>query len=633
MANVPSESQITSTHLGLQQQAVEYGEKLVATKSTAQEKLDAAYSAAGDKVAAARTAYFNAQENPNISQDKLAQLKASYNSAKDERATIGEQAEANQASLEKAQSGLDSNKVAFANAQNTASNTGTSVTSSTPVFNDVAATNAEAVGSNNTIPQGATVNAAEPTASNSQIPTQEQYAELRAIQTRNNGGVDIAAVDPALQAQLDAIEASRTTPGPVRESPIPTQAEYAELKAIQDAYTVKDPAAVAQAAENEAALARIDANRKVQADVPATVDTEGIAAAAAAQKENEAAQKPVSDDPMQAALDAQSTEDSPGPTEQLVLDASQDAKLSQEEQGQLREFQESQRAKLKAESDAAGNPEGNWKATSVNAVREKAVQAVQRNARQQEDWRVRLQLAPSANYLYNDPTIKQGDLLYPLKATNGVIFPYTPVINSSYRANYDPSDVAHSNYKMYFYKNSSVDELSIQADFTAQDTTEALYMLAVIHFFRSVTKMFYGKDAGPTAGTPPPLCYLFGYGQYQYSDHPLLVTSFAYNLPNDVDYIRAGSTTQWAGQNVGSYGTKPTAPASIFSRLFSAGLNKGGISKEPTFSQLSNSQATYVPTKLSITLSLLPVVTRYDIANNFSVTDYAKGKLYKGGIW
>jgi len=334
------------------------------------------------------------------------------------------------------------------------------------------------------------------------------------------------------------------------------------------------------------------------------------------------------EDPMQAALDANRTEDTEGPTEQEVIDATDDPQLTREAQDALEKEQADNRAQLAQEESDAG-----FEVKSVNAVREKAVLAVQRNARQQEDWRVRLQLAPSANYLYNDPSIKQGDLLYPLKATNGVIFPYTPVINSAYRANYDPSDVAHSNYKMYFYKNSSVDELTIQADFTAQDTTEALYMLAVIHFFRSVTKMFYGKDAGPTAGTPPPLCYLFGYGQYQYSDHPLLVSSFTYNLPNDVDYIRAGSTTQWAGQNVGSYGTKPTTPASVLDRLLGNNLKKGGISKEPTFSQLSNSQATYVPTKLSISLSLLPIVTRYDIANNFSVTEYAKGKLFKGGIW
>ena len=276
---------------------------------------------------------------------------------------------------------------------------------------------------------------------------------------------------------------------------------------------------------------------------------------------------------------------------------------------------------------------------SINAgpVRSKAVAQTQKNARQQDDWRIRLKLAQQANYLYN--TAVEGDLLYPLKATSGVIFPYTPQINISYKANYDPSDLTHTNYKQYFYKNSSVEEIQITAEFTAQDTTEALYMLAVIHFFKSVTKMFYGQDKNPRdprAGTPPPLCYLLGYGQYQFSDHPILLTSFQYNLPRDVDYIRAGSTTQWAGQNVSAYAAKDTGSAAGLVAKLRALSNRvpiGGISKDPTWNSLSNSTATYVPTKIELSLNAIPVVTRADIAQNFSLEKYASGELLKRGIW
>jgi len=281
-------------------------------------------------------------------------------------------------------------------------------------------------------------------------------------------------------------------------------------------------------------------------------------------------------------------------------------------------------------------PESNNTASSVDAARTGGVNSVQRNIRQQEDWRVRLSLAPSATYLYN--AAKEGDVLYPLKGTSGVIFPYTPTINVNYRANYDPSDITHSNYKYYFYKNSSVDDISITAEFTAQDTTEANYLLAVIHFFKSVTKMFYGQDKNPAAGTPPPLCYLFGYGQYQFSDHPLLISNFQYNLPNDVDYIRAGSTTQWAGQNVAAYRTPAnnTNQGGILGFLKNTRLGRipqGAISGPPNFSGLSNSQATYVPTKLSITITALPVVTRRETATLFSLENYAKGDLLKKGFW
>lgn len=258
--------------------------------------------------------------------------------------------------------------------------------------------------------------------------------------------------------------------------------------------------------------------------------------------------------------------------------------------------------------------------------------------KQKQDWRVRLSLAPSASYLYK--VAGPGDLLEPLKATDGVIFPYTPTINASYRANYEASEVTHSNYKLQFYKNSSVDDISITAEFTAQDTIEANYMLAVIHFFKSVTKMFYGQDKDPRAGTPPPLVYLSGYGAYQFDNHPLVVTQFTYNLPNDVDYIRAGSTNSWGGSSVEAYGNKSNAYVPALNRLFGSGLSKGGVKPKPAFGvNLASQDATYVPTKISLTINMAPMVTRNDISKNFSLADYATGKLIRGskrnggGIW
>jgi hypothetical protein len=289
----------------------------------------------------------------------------------------------------------------------------------------------------------------------------------------------------------------------------------------------------------------------------------------------------------------------------------------------------------KSGTEALNPPAANTTAGSVDKVRQAGAISTAANAKQQEDWRLRLSLAPGATYLYKDPKCKQGHLLYPLVSTGGIIFPYTPQIQMNYKANYDPSDLAHTNYKQYFYKNSSVEDINITADFTAQDTTEALYLLAVIHFFRSVTKMFYGQD--PLAGTPPPLCYLTGLGQYQFNGHPVLVTGFSYNLPNDVDYIRAGSTTQYSGQNVGAYGDKARGYTGRMQpgldRLFGNKLKKGGMSGEPEFNGLSNSQSNYVPTKMSIQIQAVPVVTRYNISTQFTNSGYASGKDYAKGIW
>lgn len=291
---------------------------------------------------------------------------------------------------------------------------------------------------------------------------------------------------------------------------------------------------------------------------------------------------------------------------------------------------------VEAELDrvSAENREQNDEATQTNVVGStnsalNSNPAVTVTPYKQDDWRIRLSLSGSANYLYK--IAEKTDILYPLIATDGVVFPYTPTINSSYRANYDPAELTHSNYKMFFYKNSSVDDISITADFTAQDTAEANYMLAVIHFFKSATKMFYGQDTTPRAGTPPPLLYLTGYGLHQFQKHPLLLTSFSYNLPNDVDYIRAGSNSQWGGISIAQM------TSGSRTRLGSSGLTPGGVAKPAAFSGLaSQDKVTYVPTKISLSLTLSPVVTRNDISKNFSLKDYAAGKLSAktgGGIW
>ena len=261
------------------------------------------------------------------------------------------------------------------------------------------------------------------------------------------------------------------------------------------------------------------------------------------------------------------------------------------------------------------------------------------NFYQTGDWRVRLSLAPSANYLYKAKG-NEGILL-PLAATNGIIFPYTPNISVNYAAHYDPAEITHSNYKTFQYKSSSVDSFSMTCDFTAQDTFEANYLLAVIHFLRSVTKMFYGQDENPKNGTPPPLCYLTGLGAFQFDKHPLAITSFTYSLPTDVDYIRATNTTTTGGVNK-SESNIPINTTDVSSQRL-GGLPSGGGSG-PVNWQNTNSgsrEPTYVPTKMQIQISAVPIVTRNDISRNFSLKDYATGNLLRGskrkqgggGIW
>ena len=275
-------------------------------------------------------------------------------------------------------------------------------------------------------------------------------------------------------------------------------------------------------------------------------------------------------------------------------------------------------------------------ATLDNARRQATIQS-QRKQGNDRDWRVRLSLAPQANYLYK-ATDQAGQpasgILAPLAVTNGVIFPYTPKITTAYQARYTPYDLTHSNYRGYFYQGSSIDDILIEATFTAQDTAEAEYMLAVIHFFRSVTKMFYGQDA--QRGTPPPLVYLTGLGQFQYNQHACVVSQFNYNLPNDVDYIRARSKNTVSGSLL-QRRDRRSVPTNIFSsalaRLSAAGLKKGAQSSPPPVTSLGTADSTYVPTKLDLSITLKPMQSREQVSRQFSLKQYANGDLLEGGFW
>jgi hypothetical protein len=261
------------------------------------------------------------------------------------------------------------------------------------------------------------------------------------------------------------------------------------------------------------------------------------------------------------------------------------------------------------------------------------------------DWRVKLQLAEGATYLYKSPT--DAGILQPLQETEGVVFPYTPSIQVQYGAHYDPTELTHSNYKVFQYKNSSVDNISITADFTAQDTYEARYLLAVIHFFRSVTKMFYGNDLNPRNGTPPPLCYLTGFGEFNFNQHPLAITNFTYTLPNDVDYIRANTEANSPpGVNQSAANSPNNTGNPTTERTTSSGIQPGGKSLGPKFNidpskyQTGAKDPTYVPTKMQIQLTAVPIMSRNVISTKFSLKDYASGKLLQGskqpgvkGVW
>ena len=429
---------------------------------------------------------------------------------------------------------------------------------------------------------------------------------------------------PSYQAAQTSANSTTNTPSniPAADATAPSQAQSGTGSgAAVDASVAAPPAATPPQVTSEPGAVGDEA-------LQATEDAQ--AAALAAQEGRAFAPVPVSGDE--------------------AIDAANEAELAQ--------LREAEGAAIFAPDPLPATPSGDFafnaneeeERTNLNAAikqgtldkaRAQNTIANQRRNPNNGDWRVKLRLAPGADYLYNAP---EPGILNPLKGT-GIIFPYTPTINTSYKATYSSYDLTHSNYKGYYYQSSSVEPVTLSCPFTAQSTVEAEYLLAVIHFFKSVTKMFYGQD--PQRGTPPPLVYLTGLGEFQFNEHPCVVQSFTYDLPVDVDYIRARSPNVNNSNMLNKRQSgNPTGPGTTFgggilgnvlggaiNRLANAGLPKGGMSKPPAPASFGQNTPTYVPTKMTIAISLLPVQSRKQQSQQFSLRQYANGDLLKGGFW
>jgi hypothetical protein len=209
------------------------------------------------------------------------------------------------------------------------------------------------------------------------------------------------------------------------------------------------------------------------------------------------------------------------------------------------------------------------------------------------DWRVSLSVPPGS--------FETSPLFEPIrKAGNKLIFPYTPTITISHSASYSAMDPVHSNYPFFSYENSKVDKINLQADFYLENGIDADYWLAMVHFFRSSTKMYFGGKT-EFAGAPPPVLKLNGYGDYVFKNVPVVVTNFQMEMPKDVDYM-AGMI------------------------LTPEDLTEG--SKDPSLKL----GVSYAPVKSVISLTLQPVYSR-ETVRNFNMQDFVNGKyVEKGGF-
>jgi len=190
-----------------------------------------------------------------------------------------------------------------------------------------------------------------------------------------------------------------------------------------------------------------------------------------------------------------------------------------------------------------------------------------------------------------------SNILSPLFATNGVLFPYTPSLSTGSEAIYEPYTFTHSIYGYNAYVRSLPNFLKLDAEFTAQTITEAYYLLAVLHFFRVVTKSYFGAQTYQASGTPPPVL-LFNYlGSSLFNNVPVIIQKFNYTLDAAIDYVPINTQAFSAGS---ISGTTPT-----------------GVTKNPGW--------TYVPTHITVSLEMDTQYTPVALRDTFNLDTFRTG--------
>ena len=271
----------------------------------------------------------------------------------------------------------------------------------------------------------------------------------------------------ALAAQRDAAQKqAEDLKVPVPGTGGVTVIETPNTTTVETVYSTSSPNFLTQNAGNEDQTVQLSELEQIPAAtngnvVSVTVGQEDpyeqsrLDAEAAFNEDIGAADTP---DPVEVTYDAFGNEIPPGSTEEGVgafggegppIEGAKDVELTEEERTRLEaEAAFNQDAAARAEIEQQEAEQAAAKAVALDLARAQNTIANERGNKNNADWRVKLRLAPLADYLYK---ATNPGILSPLAGTDGVLFPYTPTINTSYKANYSAVDITHSNYKGYFY--------------------------------------------------------------------------------------------------------------------------------------------------------------------------------------
>ena len=131
-----------------------------------------------------------------------------------------------------------------------------------------------------------------------------------------------------------------------------------------------------------------------------------------------------------------------------------------------------------------------------------------------------------------------------LSKFGGIMFPIQPDIAYQQSVNYNTYDLVHTNNSFHSYRSTPSAAIQVTAQFVQSTTEEVDYLLGVMHFLRSVTKMYYGigdLETNPRAGTPPPVLKFSAFGTQQFDNIPVVVGNFATTYDSGVDLVTSST--------------------------------------------------------------------------------------------
>lgn len=125
-----------------------------------------------------------------------------------------------------------------------------------------------------------------------------------------------------------------------------------------------------------------------------------------------------------------------------------------------------------------------------------------------------------------------------------IMFEVMPEIGESRSADYDDFTPIQHPGSILKYKGTSTREWSVTVRLASRTASEATENLRKINLLRSWVMPYYGQgtaddpETSQFLGAPPPVLTLSAYGKRMIGPTKVVLTSYQWNWPNDIDYIQ-----------------------------------------------------------------------------------------------